>query len=255
MWPGGPNSGALRVVGPPKAWQAGSSALVGLGLDDASRRRRVEQRAPDQVNGDGPRRPVEERGSERRSGRAAHSDESAPRLAAASSSWRATAVGRRPPARELRVQPRALGKDLVVLLVEQLREAGELIGGDLGEVDALVERVADQPADDAVSLAERQPAADEQVGDVGGGAHLVGGGGGHPLAVELDARAAFRRATAGRARSCRRRRTAAPCPPGGPCCRRAGARAARRPASPGRPAPAAPSPAAARPRRGSSSAA
>ena len=97
MWPGGPNSGALRVVGPPKAWQAGSSSLVGLGLDDASTDPAVEQRAPDQVNRDGSRRPVEERGSERRSGRAAHSDESAPRLAAASSSWRATAAAEVPP--------------------------------------------------------------------------------------------------------------------------------------------------------------
>ena len=33
-----------------------------------------------------------------------------------------------------------------------------------------VERMPDEPADDAVSLPERQAAAHEQVGDVGGGA-------------------------------------------------------------------------------------
>ncbi len=51
-----------------------------------------------------------------------------------------------------------------------------------------VERMADEAADDAVRLAERQAAADEEVGDVGRRRHLVGGRGGHPLVVEVDPR-------------------------------------------------------------------
>ena len=96
--------------------------------------------------------------------------------------------------------------------------------------------VAHQPADHAVRLAERHPAAHQQVGDVGGGEQLV---------ARRPRRAARGRSSMpgehparpprGRARACRRRRTAPPCPPAGPWRRRAAARAGRRAASSGEP--------------------
>ena len=75
---------------------------------------------------------------------------------------------------------------LVVGLVEVLGARAQLLRAQLGERLALLDRVADQAADDAVRLAERHAAADQQVGDLGRGQHLVAGGGLQPLAVELD---------------------------------------------------------------------
>ena len=69
------------------------------------------------------------------------------------------------------------------------------------------------------------PALDEQVGEVGRGDQLVGGRGGHPLAVERRALDHAARGAAGTARACRPRRRGAPCPPACPCCRSAAARA------------------------------
>ena len=55
------------------------------------------------------------------------------------------------------------------------------------ERPAAGDRLADQPGDDPVRLAERDAAAHEQVGDVGRGDHLVARGLGQPLALEGDA--------------------------------------------------------------------
>ena len=62
----------------------------------------------------------------------------------------------------------------------------QLLRRQLGEWLVLGDGVADQVADDAVRLAEGDAAADQQVGDLGRGEHLVAGGGLDPLAVELD---------------------------------------------------------------------
>ena len=117
----------------------------------------------------------------------------------------------------------------------------------------LLDRVAHQPGDHAVRLAERRAAADEQVGEVGRGDQLVGGGGRHRARGRSAPRRSCPRAARRPARACRPRRRGAPCPPGGPCCRSAAARAARRAARPGGRRSAAPWRAAARRRRGSSS--
>ena len=98
-------------------------------------------------------------------------------------------------------------------------------GSSSDELPALLDRPAHEAGDDAVRLAERHAAAHQLVGDVGRGGELVGGRGGHALAAEGD-RPEHRRAPPGAtARPCRPRRTGAPCPPGGPCCRSAAARA------------------------------
>ena len=55
----------------------------------------------------------------------------------------------------------------------------------------LVDRVADQVADDPVRLAERDAAADQQVGDLGRRQHLVAGGRLQPLAVEARFRSSI----------------------------------------------------------------
>ena len=62
----------------------------------------------------------------------------------------------------------------------------DLLAAQLRERLALLDRVADQAADDPVRLAEGHAAADQQVGDLGRRQHLVAGGGLQPLAVELD---------------------------------------------------------------------
>src|SRR5688572_11755479 len=56
------------------------------------------------------------------------------------------------PGRDLRLQPGVLGQHLVVLVAEQLAEPGELLAADLRQRDPALERVADEPADDAVGL-------------------------------------------------------------------------------------------------------
>ena len=54
------------------------------------------------------------------------------------------------------------------------------------QLAAALDRLADEAADDAVGLAEGHAPADEQVGDLGRGKHLVAGCVLHALAVELD---------------------------------------------------------------------
>ena len=162
----------------------GVVALVALGLDDHPADAVDEQLAADQLARDLVHRAVEEVGAEDGHPPPAPSSASTARARSSCSPRRAAEV---PPAEQLRVEPGALAQDLVVLVVEQLGVLGELLAVELGERAAGVERRAHEPADDAVGLAERHPLADQQVGDVGGGDHLVGGRGGEPLAVEAQA--------------------------------------------------------------------
>ena len=135
---------------------------------------------------------------------------------------RARAASAVPPSETFDSSQRALGAAPRRLAVELRRELGAAprrleLGQRLPALDA---RARTSAADDPVRLAERHAAAHQQVGDVGGREELVGRRRGHALAVERDAARASRAATLrGRARACRPRRTAAPCPPGGPCCR------------------------------------
>ena len=64
---------------------------------------------------------------------------------------------------------------------------GQLLVAKLRERASLGHRGPHEPGDGAVGLAEGHSRADEQVGDVDGGDHLVGRGRGQALAVEGDA--------------------------------------------------------------------
>ena len=91
-----------------------------------------------------------------------------------------------PPSETLDSSHDALREHLVVLVVEHLGVPGDLLAAQRGERAARVDRLAHEPGDDAVRLAEGHAAAHEQVGDVGGRDQLVGRGRGEPLAVEGD---------------------------------------------------------------------
>ena len=76
-------------------------------------------------------------------------------------------------------------------------------------------------ADDRVRLPERRALLDEVLGEVGRRAHRVVGGGGHRACRRTRRSRSGPRARAATARTCRARRTAAPCPPAGHGCTRA----------------------------------
>ena len=152
----------------------GLGLVVGLGLDDRARGLAVAQHAADEVAGDvddgaGVEVAVHPSSSARRAGQLL-----------------ADAVQRRAALGHLRLEPRALGEHGVELVVELGRVARELLAGQVRQRAAGVDRLAHEPRHDAVRLAERHAAAHEQVGDVGGGDQLVGGGRGEALAVEGD---------------------------------------------------------------------
>ena len=81
------------------------------------------------------------------------------------------------PSREHRVE-------LVVERVASARASSSRVSSESAR--PLSTAVAHEAGDDAVGLAERHAAAHEQVGDVGRGEELVGGGGGQALAVEAS---------------------------------------------------------------------
>ena len=161
----------------------GIVTLVALGLDDHPADPVHEQLAADQLARDLVHRAVEELGAESAQPASARRRSRASRAAASCSASRADEV---PPAETLGLQPGALAQDLVVLVVEQLGVGGELLAVELRERRAVLERGPHQPADHAVSLAERHPLAHQQVGDVGGRDDLVARRRGQPLAVEAQ---------------------------------------------------------------------
>ena len=73
---------------------------------------------------------------------------------------------------------------LLAVLAQHGAVRGELLGGQLGEALARIQRRAHEPGDDAVRLAEGHPVAHQHVGDVGRAEQLLGGGRRHRLALE-----------------------------------------------------------------------
>ena len=159
--PGGPKRTSLRAVGPPKAWQAGSVGVVGLGLDDdagasaptasvqpISSRRDLVDRAIEEVSIERGARGWPPSRSRREGGEAA-----AGLLELLGETRRGGAAGRDlglerlPPSRSAaRSRSRAAsGTPSISRVVE------------LGERLAGVERGPHEPADEPVGLAERHP--------------------------------------------------------------------------------------------------
>src|SRR3954471_4526890 len=92
---------------------------------------------------------------------------------------------RRPSLRHLGLQPRPLVEHLGERRAVELRGGlAQLLVGQLGERPPRVHGEPHEAGHDAVRAAERDALADEQVGDVGRGDELVGGGVRHALAVE-----------------------------------------------------------------------
>ena len=193
----------------------GLAVVVGLGLDDhARRRRRGATVQPTRSRATSSDRALVEAARTPSPARAA---QALPRAA------RARARATVPPSRHLGLQPRALRehRERPSSPSSPARAARSASSDSAARVD----RVADEPGDDPVGLAERHAALDQQVGEVGRGDQLVGRRGRH----RARGRSARRRSCPSRpratARACRRRRRGAPCPPAGPCCRSAAGRA------------------------------
>ncbi len=209
----------IRVAG-------GIVALVALALDDHPADAVEQQRAADQVAGDVVDRAIEEAGVQpapsREPPRSRRTSSSAALAAASCSATRAGAV---PPTERLDSSHAPERSSLVVGVVEQLRVAAQLLGASA--------RTAPCPG-----RAPRAPARRPRRGPRET-ASPCGPGGRRRRSRPRTRRRRPRRAARGRssgprasappprgtARGCRRRRTAPPCPPGGPSSRRAAGRA------------------------------
>ena len=207
----------------------GVVALVALRLDDHPAGAAEAELTADQIARDLVHGPLEEVRVQRRQSDRARSESSALRAASSCSPSDAAPV---PPLEVFESSAAPSCERCVVLVVEQLGVLGDLVAIELRQRPARLERAPDEPADDAVGLAKRHPLAHQQVGEVGRRQHLVGRRRGQPLAIEAQPGEHAARRPRGRARSCRPRRTAPACPPGGPWSSSAAARAGRRPASP-----------------------
>jgi hypothetical protein len=69
---------------------------------------------------------------------------------------------------------------------DQLGEPAQLVERELLEADAPLQRMAHHPADDLVRLAERQPLADQVVGEIRGGGEVLAGGRAHAVGAERE---------------------------------------------------------------------
>src|SRR4051794_11789283 len=87
--------------------------------------------------------------------RAKYSGGIAGKLCAGVGELLADAVERRPALGDLRLEPRALGEHVVVLLVEHVRVPAHLLERELGEPPPRGHRRADEAGHDAVRLPER----------------------------------------------------------------------------------------------------
>ena len=104
-----------------------------------------------------------------------------------------TRTERGPALGDLGLQPRALRRARRSTPRRARREWRRISSsGSSDSVRPAGHRLAHEPGDDAVRLAERDAAPDEQVGDVGGGDQLVARRAGQPVAVEADALRASR---------------------------------------------------------------
>ena len=153
----------------------------------------------------------------------------APRAPLGSASCSATRGGRRPAGRALRLE-RALGaQHLVVLVVEQVRERGELVARRCSDSGAprrarggraRRRRRAPRGTASRAARAGRRPRSRPPSRRPAASASRS--------RSKLEPAQQARRRPRGTARWCRRRRTAPPCPPACPSSSRAAARAARR---------------------------